>query len=45
MAEGMKHAMAIGFLLKSSDDIKSENKGMAIENIQFLNDYLWKDIR
>uniref|UniRef100_A0A7S3CKV9 PUA domain-containing protein n=1 Tax=Strombidium rassoulzadegani TaxID=1082188 RepID=A0A7S3CKV9_9SPIT len=44
MAEGMKHAMAIGFMLQSSDEIKEKGKGMAIENIQFLNDSLWKDI-
>ena len=31
MAEGKEHAMGIGFLLMSSDEIKTENKGMAVE--------------
>lgn len=40
-AEGKQHAMAIGVLKMSSDDIIKTNKGMAIANIQFLNDGLW----
>ena len=44
-AEGKKHAMGIGFLSRSSDDIQKEAKGEAIECIQFLNDQLWKEIR
>ena len=43
MAEGKKHAMAVGYLAMSSKDIKDTGKGMAIEIIQFLNDSLWKD--
>jgi len=31
MAEGKKHAMAIGVLTMSSQEIKEENKGQAIE--------------
>ena len=31
MAEGKKHAMAIGVLTMSSKEIKEENKGQAIE--------------
>ena len=38
MAEGKKHAMGIGILTQSSDDIKEKHKGVAIELIQFLND-------
>ena len=45
MAEGMKHAMGIGFMMQSSDEVKKNGKGMAIENIQFLNDQLWKEIK
>ena len=41
MAEGKKHAMAIGVLTMSSKEIKEENKGQAIEVCQFLNDGLW----
>ena len=33
MAEGMKHAMAIGYLSMSSTDIKESGKGQAIEVI------------
>ena len=45
MAEGKKHAMGIGLLAMSSNEIKDTGKGIAIEVIQFLNDSLWKDIR
>ena len=45
MAEGKKHAMAIGYLTMSSKEIKETGKGSAIEVIQFLNDSLWKDVR
>lgn len=40
-AEGKKHAMAIGVLLMSSDQIASEKKGEAISVIQFMNDGIW----
>ena len=45
MAEGKKHAMAIGFLNQSSEQMVETKKGQAIEIIQFLNDSLWKDIQ
>ena len=45
MAEGKKHAMAIGYLNMSSDAIKETGKGQAIEIILFLNDQVWKEIR
>ena len=41
MAEGKQHAMAIGVLSMSSEDIVSKNKGQAIEVVQFLNDSVW----
>ncbi len=41
-AEGKEHAMAIGMLVKSSEQIKSENSGIAVENLNCLNDDLWK---
>ena len=44
MAEGKKHAMGIGYLLQSSEEIKKTGKGQAIELIRFLNDQLWKEI-
>ena len=43
-AEGKKHAMAVGFLTQSSEDIKTKSSGIAIENIHYLNDQLWKEI-
>ncbi|KAK1931444.1 Malignant T-cell-amplified sequence 1 [Phytophthora citrophthora] len=41
MAEGKEHAMAIGILTLSTDDIRSKNKGVAIEMVHFLGDDLW----
>ncbi|XP_004347907.1 malignant T cell amplified sequence 1 isoform 2 [Capsaspora owczarzaki ATCC 30864] len=41
MGEGKEHAMAIGIMKMSSDQIKSVNKGIAIESVHFLNDGLW----
>jgi PUA domain protein len=40
-AEGKEHALAVGIMKMSSDDIKSLNKGIGIEIIHFLNDGLW----
>ncbi|CAH6719500.1 translation machinery-associated protein 20 [[Candida] jaroonii] len=40
-AEGKEHALAIGRLLMSSDEIKSKNKGHGIELIHYLGDGLW----
>ena len=44
MAEGKEHAMGIGLMNMSSDEIKSEGKGEAIELIFFMNDAVWKDL-
>eukprot|EP00842_Homolaphlyctis_polyrhiza_P002311 jgi/Hompol1/3080/HPOL_001555-RA len=44
-AEGKEHAVAIGVLKMDTDQIKSVNKGIAVSNIHFLNDGLWKAIR
>lgn len=41
MAEGKEHAMAIGLQKMSSDDIKTLNTGVAIDNVHFLNDGVW----
>ncbi|EGV60028.1 translation machinery-associated protein 20 [Yamadazyma tenuis] len=40
-AEGKEHALAIGKLIMSVDDIKSKNKGHGIELVHFLGDGLW----
>lgn len=42
MAEGKEHAMGIGFTTMSTQEIRKENKGVALTLIQFLNDGMWK---
>lgn len=41
-AEGKSHAMAIGILKMSTEQIKTINKGIAVETIHFLMDGLWQ---
>tara|TARA_A100001035_G_C27716956_1_gene469948 strand:- start:457 stop:1002 length:546 start_codon:yes stop_codon:yes gene_type:complete len=40
-AEGKEHCMALGLTLMSTADIKSLNKGIAVENIHYLLDGLY----
>jgi PUA domain protein len=42
VAEGKQHALAVGLLKMSPEDITRVNKGVAIENIHYLNDGLWR---
>eukprot|EP01114_Cavostelium_apophysatum_P008928 TRINITY_DN2199_c0_g1_i1.p2 TRINITY_DN2199_c0_g1~~TRINITY_DN2199_c0_g1_i1.p2 ORF type:complete len:184 (-),score=39.62 TRINITY_DN2199_c0_g1_i1:757-1308(-) len=42
MAEGKENALGLGLTKLSTKEIKSVNKGIAIENIHYLNDGLWK---
>ncbi|KAJ2324381.1 translation machinery-associated protein 20, partial [Coemansia sp. RSA 2702] len=42
MAEGKQHALATGVCKMSTDDIKSINKNIGVDLIQYLNDPLWK---
>jgi len=42
MAEGKETALAIGLTKMSTKQIRQVNKGIAIENIHYLNDGLWK---
>ncbi|KAI2804859.1 hypothetical protein RDWZM_008133 [Blomia tropicalis] len=42
VAEGKQHALSIGVLKMSVDDIGKVNRGIAIENVHFLNDGLWR---
>ncbi|XP_033111064.1 malignant T-cell-amplified sequence 1-like [Anneissia japonica] len=42
MAEGKEHAIAIGLMKMSSDDIKTVNKGVGVENLHYVNDGLWQ---
>lgn len=41
-AEGKQHAMAIGLTKMSTDQIKSVNKGIAVETVHYLMDGLWQ---
>lgn len=40
-AEGKEHALAIGRLTMSTDDIKKVNKGIGVDLIAYLGDGLW----
>mmetsp|Transcript_21864 Transcript_21864/g.37362 ORF Transcript_21864/g.37362 Transcript_21864/m.37362 type:complete len:183 (+) Transcript_21864:151-699(+) len=41
-AEGKEQAMAIGLVKMSTADMRSINKGIAVDNLHWLNDGLWK---
>jgi len=41
MAEGKKHALAVGITVLSTDEISKVNKGIGIETVHYLNDGLW----
>lgn len=40
-AEGKKHALAIGQLTMSTEEIKSVNKGIGVNLVTYLGDGLW----
>ncbi|KNC84285.1 malignant T cell-amplified sequence 1 [Sphaeroforma arctica JP610] len=42
MGEGKTHAMAIGRMKMSSEDIQSKNKGIGVDNMHYLQDGLWQ---
>lgn len=42
MAEGKQHALAIGVMKMTSEDILAKNAGIGIDNLHFLNDGLWR---
>lgn len=42
MAEDKQHALAVGLTKMSGKDMKTINKGIAIDNIHYLNDGLWR---
>lgn len=41
-AEGKVHALAIGLTKMTTQDIKTINKGIAVETVHFLQDGLWQ---
>lgn len=41
-AESKQHAIAIGVTKMSTADIRTTDKGIAVENIHYLGDGLWK---
>uniref|UniRef100_A0A914E0Q9 PUA domain-containing protein n=1 Tax=Acrobeloides nanus TaxID=290746 RepID=A0A914E0Q9_9BILA len=42
MAEGKEHAMAVGVMKMSSEEIRKINNGIGIDTITYLNDGLWR---
>lgn len=40
-AEGKENALAVGQLIMSTEEIKSQNKGVCIESCTYLGDGLW----
>ncbi|CEF65090.1 Malignant T-cell-amplified sequence 1 [Strongyloides ratti] len=42
MAEGKEHALAIGCMKMSSEEIVKKNNDIGIDTIHYLNDGLWK---
>lgn len=40
-AEGKEHPMAVGVLLKSTDEIKKQNEGKGVQNYHYIGDGLW----
>jgi len=41
-AYGKEHPIAVGLTKQSADDTRTTNKGIAVDNVHFLNDGLWK---
>ena len=41
-AEGKEHALAVGITKMSTTQIKTVNKGIAVENVHYLMDGLWQ---
>ena len=41
-AEGKENAMAIGYTQMSTEEMRSVNKGIGVDNLHYLNDGLWK---
>lgn len=42
MAEGKQHALAIGVMKMSSEEIVAKNTGIGVDNLHYLNDGLWR---
>jgi len=45
MCEGKENAAGIGMMTMSTEQVRKENKGIAITNVLHLNDGMWKLIR
>jgi predicted RNA-binding protein (TIGR00451 family) len=41
-AEEKEVAMAVGYAIMSTAEMKEVNKGIGVENLHYLNDGLWK---
>ena len=42
MAEGKQHALAIGLTVMSTEEIRTINKDVGVNNVLYLNDGVWK---
>lgn len=42
VAEGKEHALAVGRTEMSAADMREKNKGIAIDSMHCLGDWLWK---
>jgi PUA domain protein len=40
--EGREHAMAVGWTQMSTEEMREVNKGIAVDNLHYLNDGLWR---
>ena len=40
-AEGKELACAVGLVRMAADDVRANPKGVAVDNLHFLNDGLW----
>ncbi len=44
-AEGKETAMAVGYTQMSTTEMREVNKGIAVDNLHYLNDGLWRTPR
>ncbi|CAN0113760.1 unnamed protein product, partial [Phaeothamnion confervicola] len=41
MAEGKKHPLAVGLTQMSTEDIRTKNSGIGVDNMHYVGDGLW----
>lgn len=40
-AENKEHALAVGIMMMSTEEVRQSNKGHGVENLHFVSDGLW----